>query len=186
MFRNLLIERNWPAPRKKSFDREEGAGWTQVLHYSRSFGSLPWLYVLVVMLKPLIATSLYERCIKTFWIHSKLMALAFCGILFFKLPSLRSIKPFVQSEKERGHTLSDWEKYPPLKVLSENLSVCWHSFNREFSLIGHLVLCCWGGCRAQVFQQIGVSILGRVPMYRLCVYRADGKFKSAFITGWNK
>lgn len=52
-----------------------------MLHYSRSFGSLPWLYVLVVMLKPLIVTSLYERCIKTFWIHSKLMALAFWDLI---------------------------------------------------------------------------------------------------------
>jgi len=36
-----------------------------VLHYSRSFGSLPWLDVIVVMLKPLIATSLDELSRKT-------------------------------------------------------------------------------------------------------------------------
>ena len=36
-----------------------------MLHYSRSFGSLPWLDVLVVMLKPLIATSLDELSRKT-------------------------------------------------------------------------------------------------------------------------
>lgn len=47
-----------------------------MLHYSRSFGSLPWLDVIVVMLKPLIATSLDELSRKTFWIHPQLMVLA--------------------------------------------------------------------------------------------------------------
>lgn len=47
-----------------------------MLHYSRSFGSLPWLDVLVVMLKPLIATSLDELSRKAFLIHPQLMVLA--------------------------------------------------------------------------------------------------------------
>lgn len=40
-----------------------------MLHYSRSFGSLPWLDVLVVMLKPLIVTSLDELSRKTLWMN---------------------------------------------------------------------------------------------------------------------
>jgi hypothetical protein len=47
-----------------------------VLHYSRSFGSLPWLDVLVVMLKKLIATSIDKLSGKTLLIHPQLMVLA--------------------------------------------------------------------------------------------------------------
>lgn len=47
--------------------RCNSARFFQALHYSRSFGCLPWLDVLVVMLKPLIATSLDELSRKTLW-----------------------------------------------------------------------------------------------------------------------
>ena len=67
---------DFPIEHAAGDETRQGEGRTQVLHYSRSFGSLPWLAVIVVMLKPLIATSLDELSRKTFWIHPQRMVLA--------------------------------------------------------------------------------------------------------------
>lgn len=77
-----------------------------MLHYSRSFGSLPWLDVIVVMLKPLIATSLDERCIKTFWIHPQLMVLPrgtkTCMVLPRDILVSRVLVAFSETVQEHG------------------------------------------------------------------------------------
>jgi hypothetical protein len=77
-----------------------------VLDYRRSFGSLPWLDVLVVMLKPLIATSLDELSRKTLWIHPQLMVLPrgrkTCMVLPRDIQVSRVLVAFSETVQEHG------------------------------------------------------------------------------------